>query len=220
MTGLSIEREALVDVGASIATRDRAALERALRLAARCAPPEAVDEVVLQSHLFVGFPIALEAIIVWRDVRPGAGGQDPAADEDPDGWPARGEAVCRTVYGSAYDKLRGNVSALHPDLDRWMVVGGYGRVIGRPGLDLATRELCTAALLVVWNAPRQLHSHLRGALNAGAPAAEVEAAVEIGCRHLDPPAAASARAVWRRVLGGGADGENRRQGQGSPGSAR
>ncbi|HEX5871745.1 MAG TPA: carboxymuconolactone decarboxylase family protein, partial [Longimicrobium sp.] len=96
-------------------------------------------------------------------------------------------------------KLRENVRGLHPDVDGWMVTGGYGRVIGRPGLDLATRELCIAALLAVWNVPRQLHSHLRGALNAGAPVDQVDAAVEIACGFMEPEQAAEARALWGEI---------------------
>src|SRR5690606_40667691 len=114
-------------------------------------------------------------------------------------WTVRGEEVCARVYGRNYEKLRRNVRSLHPDLDRWMVEGGYGRVIGRPGLDLATRELCIAALLAVWDAPRQLHSHLRGALNAGASEAEVNAAVEVAYRYLSPPRAADVRALWAKI---------------------
>jgi len=80
-----------------------------------------------------------------------------------------------------------------------MVSGGYGRVIGRPGLDLATRELCIAALLAVWNVPRQLHSHLRGALNAGASVAEVDEAVEVACGYVAAGAAERVRALWGEI---------------------
>jgi 4-carboxymuconolactone decarboxylase len=62
-------------------------------------------------------------------------------------------------------------------MERWMVVEGYGKVLGRPQLDLPTRELCIVALLAVLGMPRQLHSHLRGALNAGATLEEVEVAM-------------------------------------------
>jgi 4-carboxymuconolactone decarboxylase len=82
-----------------------------------------------------------------------------------------------------------------------MATGGYGRVIGRPGLDLVTRELCLAALLAVWNVPRQLHSHLRGALNVGATVEEVDAAMEIACGMLDAERAAEVRALWAEVRG-------------------
>jgi alkylhydroperoxidase/carboxymuconolactone decarboxylase family protein YurZ len=109
---------------------------------------------------------------------------------------------CAEVYGSNYEKLRRNVESLHPDLDRWMVEGGYGRVIGRPGLDLATRELCIAALLVVWGAPRQLHSHLRGALNAGASTDELRESVEIACEIAQDEARSVARDLLGRILAG------------------
>jgi 4-carboxymuconolactone decarboxylase len=186
-----MRREALLEVSAAIASRSDRSLERALRLARRFSTREAVDEVLLQAHLFVGFPIALEALMRWRRMEPVA--EVAGTSEKADSWPARGEAVCRTVYGRSYEKLRANVAALHPDLDRWMVAGGYGRVIGRAGLSLATRELCTVALLVVWDAPRQLHSHLRGAANSGASNDEIDAAVEVGCRYLGPAGRRSVR---------------------------
>lgn len=196
---LVIRREALVDVSATIATRVEESLERALRFAMRVAAPSEVDEVLLQAHLFVGFPIALEAFILWRRILPDH--RPEGSREDPDLWKSRGEAVCEQIYAANYEKLRANVAALHPDFDRWMVTGGYGRVLGRPALDLATRELCVAALLAVWNSPRQLHSHLRGALHAGASAAEIRSALEISCRHLDSDQGARVRTLAARVLG-------------------
>ncbi|HEX2201711.1 MAG TPA: carboxymuconolactone decarboxylase family protein, partial [Longimicrobium sp.] len=151
----------------------------------------------LQSHLFLGFPDALNAIGLWR--RLSGTPAPPSLGEEAEGWVARGERVCAAVYGANYEKLRENVRSLHPDVDGWMVTGGYGRVIGRPGLDLATRELCIAALLAVWNVPRQLHSHLRGALNAGASVAEVDAAVDAACAYLDAAREAEVRSLWGEI---------------------
>lgn len=195
---LSFAREVLVDVSASLATRRPAALERALRIAASAATAEAIDEVLLQSHLFVGFPLALESLILWRRMRPDH--EPRSAGENSETWSTRGERVCRTIYARNYEKLRSNVTALHPDFDEWMVAGGYGRVLGRPALDLATRELCIVGLLSVWNTPRQLHSHLRGALHAGASIAEVRAALAIAERHLEPERIAEVKRLADRVL--------------------
>jgi 4-carboxymuconolactone decarboxylase len=192
-------RRALLRVAASLGTRDARAIRAAME-AASVADPMAVEEVLLQSHLFVGFPDALNALGLWREVS--GHPASPSLGEDAGGWEGRGEAVCSTVYGANYEKLRGNVRALHPDVDGWMVTGGYGRVIGRPGLDLATRELCIAALLAVWNVPRQLHSHLRGSLNAGATPAEVDEAVEIACGMLDAGRAAAVRELWSAIRRG------------------
>jgi len=196
---LSAEREALVDLSATLATRDQPALERALRYGERFAARRSMEEVLLQAHLFVGFPLVLEAFLLWRRISPA--GPPGLESEDRDDWVSRGEGVCRIVYGHSYEKLRLNVATLHPELDRWMVVGGYGRVIGRPGLDLATRELCISALLAVWGTPRQLHSHLRGAVNAGANPGEVTASLEIACRHLAPENAERIRRFWHEIAG-------------------
>lgn len=196
---LDAEREALVALSAALATRDAATVAEAVRRAAAEADPDAAEEVLLQAHLFVGFPDALSALAAWREA---SGRPAPASlGEACGGWTARGERVCAEVYGANYPKLRANVVAVHPEMDRWMVEGGYGRVIGRPGPDLATRELCIAALLAVWNTPRQLHSHLRGALNAGATADEVDAAMEVACGFLDGEAAGRVRALWSEVRG-------------------
>lgn len=190
-------RRALLSVAAALGTRDDARIRAALEGAHDRVNATAVEEVILQSHLFVGFPDALNALGAWRQVSglpaPGGLGEDPA------GWERRGEAVCETVYGPNYAKLRDNVRALHPDFEGWMVAGGYGRVIGRPGLCLRTRELCIAALLAVWNVPRQLHSHLRGALNAGASVAEVDEAVEVACGMVEHAAEERIRALWAEI---------------------
>jgi 4-carboxymuconolactone decarboxylase len=186
---------ALLRLAAALGTRDASQVRAALVQAASDAPPLAVEEVILQSHLFVGFPDALNALAVWREVS--GAPPPPGTGESAAEWEARGEQVCARVYGANYTKLRDNVRALHPDFEGWMVTGGYGRVIGRPGLDLATRELCIATLLAVWNVPRQLHSHLRGALNAGATAEQVDQAVEIACEVAPDPG--SVRALWDEV---------------------
>lgn len=195
-------RDALVRVAAALGLDDDR-LESALAAAHGVAPDAAVDEVILQSHLFVGYPRALNAMVLWRRRCPVPGG---SVDVPPADRTRRGEDVCRVVYGRAYEELRANVRALHPALDEWMLSDGYGRVLARPGLDVMTRELCIVALLVTLDVPRQLYSHLRGSLHAGATEADVERAVRIALDELDQargsePEARRARVVatWTRV---------------------
>lgn len=187
---------ALVRVSAALAAGDRSALADRLREAARLAPAGQVEEALLQSHLFVGYPAMLQALGAWRDIVPA---DPPAGDDDPASWYERGVRVCARVYGGQYERLRANVLALHPALERWMVADGYGRVLGRPGLDLDTRELCIVALLCAQDAPAQLYAHLRGALNAGAAPADVGAAVAEATAAILPERAAAAEAVWQTV---------------------
>jgi 4-carboxymuconolactone decarboxylase len=191
---------ALVRVSAALAARADAQLEaRLLDLAGGDeADRLAVEETLVQSYLFLGYPAALNALALWRRVSGHAAGG--AGADDWAGWERRGAEVCRTVYGSAYEELRANVRALHPDMERWMIVEGYGKVLGRPGLALVERELCIVALLAVLDVPRQLYSHLRGALHAGGTEQQVEAALADAAELSGPAARASARGAWLRVL--------------------
>ena len=127
-------------------------------------PVQWVEELLLQSVLMTGYPRALVAFNIWRKF---SGVPAPAGDEGVDyalvgEWTRRGEEVCGTVYGENYRKLRDSVRTLHPAVDSWMITEGYGRTLGRSGLDLLRRELCIVAQTAVLETPRQLHSHLRG----------------------------------------------------------
>lgn len=142
--------------------------------------PLQVEEIILQSYLFAGFPRALNAARAWRTVS-GRGPSTPegeASAADLEAWRERGEETCRIVYGDSYERLRRNIRELHPALDEWMIVDGYGKVLSRPGVDLKTRELCVVAACAVTGQQRQLHSHFHGAVNAGAAVGEVQAVLE------------------------------------------
>ncbi|MGH7592645.1 MAG: carboxymuconolactone decarboxylase family protein, partial [Gemmatimonadales bacterium] len=133
---------ALVTLAAAIADGDPTTIRHGVDVVLSAGvPPLAVDELVLQSVLTVGWPRALVAAGVWR-----AAIGMPAVNADGDGdedshreWTRRGEVTCRVIYGEHYAKLRDNVRRLHPALDAWMVTEGYGRTLSRPGLALAQR---------------------------------------------------------------------------------
>lgn len=187
--------------GASV---EEALAEASRRVAAGEARREAVEEALLQAHLFVGYPATLGALKRWRELGHPA---PPGRAAEPDERRERGERLCRAVYGKNYDKLRRNVRRLHPDMDRWMVEEGYGRVLGRPGLGLVVRELCVVALLARTGHGPQLHSHLRGALSVGASPRQVEAALRIAAGGEPPDRALpEAWALWLRTRGGASGG--------------
>ena len=193
----------LVRLAAAVAAGDDAAVRAAMQHAAPVVPAVWAEELLLQSYLFCGFPRALNAMREWRRV---SGTVAPATDLDAagetlDAWRARGEATCATVYGGFYPGLRRTVRALHPALDAWMVVDGYGKILSRPGLDLARRELCVVAACAATRQERQLHSHLHGALNAGASPAAVSAALAEAGSFLSAADARSYDLLWQRVQG-------------------
>jgi 4-carboxymuconolactone decarboxylase len=188
---------ALIRLSAALAAGESAAFRGAMADAAARADPLAVEETLLQSYLFLGYPAALRALGEWRAL---TGRAALPARRDEAEWERRGAATCAAVYGGQYPRLRDNIAALHADMERWMIVEGYGKVLSRPGLDLAARELCIVALLAPQDAAPQLYSHLRGALNAGAAAEDVAEAVRI----IDPLLPAGRRqqlqAQWSAVL--------------------
>lgn len=191
-------REELIALSAALATGDPSRRDDALRRALSAASAVAVEETILQSHLFLGYPTALNALAAWREVSE----SEPERRVETPGvsWAQRGERVCQAVYAGQYGALRDSIRRLHPDMERWMVEDGYGRVIGRPGLPLVERELCIVALLAVLDAPRQLYAHLRGALNVGAAEPEVARALEIAAAVSGDVGRARAAETWDAVL--------------------
>ena len=178
--------------------------ERVGPLRASQTPVVWVEELLLQSVLMCGYPRALVAFTVWRKF---SGVPAPESDEGQDysrvpEWARRGEDVCATVYGENYRKLRESIRALHPAIDAWMITEGYGRTLARPGLDLMRRELCTVAQTCVLESPRQVHSHLRGALNAGATFGQIEGVLSIVNPLLSFDQWKKIKELWRTVREG------------------
>lgn len=161
-------------------------------------PHQWVEELLLQTHLFAGFPRALNAMREWRRIAgppvPAAGVKRPSARIRADG-----ERTCALVYGSMYERLRENIRALHPLLDEWMILDGYGKVLSRDGLDLARRELCIVAACAATAQDRQLQSHLHGALNVGVPAAVITAALGSLREVIAEAILARALRLWSRI---------------------
>src|SRR5882672_4821351 len=188
---------ALVRIAAATATGDETKLrDRMVAARAVHVPPQWVDELLLQSFLNVGYPLALVAFGVWRSV---AGPLleseqgEPIAHPDWERWTKRGVEACGEVYGRTYHKLMLNLRALHPAIEPLVVVDAYGKILGRPGLDSKRRELCTLAAIAMLRAERQLHAHLRGALSTGSAREDVDAVLAL--IEADLPADRALR-VW------------------------
>jgi 4-carboxymuconolactone decarboxylase len=194
---------ALVRLAAVIAGGDEAQVRHAFSASLTFVPPPWVEELVIQSYLFSGFPRALNAAREWRRIAPSPA---PLSDEGDDvthvdEWRQRGEATCAAVYGPMYDKLRLNVRQLHPALDAAMVIEGYGKILSRPGLDLPRRELCIVAACAMTGQDRQLHSHLHGALNVGVAPTVLSGALDALLPLLGEERTRSVRLLLARVLG-------------------
>ena len=192
----------LVRLAAQLAGGTEPDVRVALQAVAPDVNPEWIEELILQTYLFAGFPRSLNGAREWRRI---SGRSAPLSDagETVDGalWRRRGEVTCEMVYGRFYRQLRANIRDLHPALDSWMIVEGYGKVLSRPGLALWRRELCIVAACAIGRQDRQLHSHLHGALHAGASAAQVQATLNAVQDLLSPTDVARYNGLWARVQG-------------------
>ena len=176
LTHLDDATRALVRLSAALAASDEADVRAALQSAARITPHEWIEELLLQTYLFAGFPRALNGMREWRRIAPSPAESTLAPGvADP---VAAGQRTCAQVYGGMYDRLRQNIAALHPRLDDWMIAEGYGKVLSRMTLDLARRELCIVAACAASGQDRQLQSHLHGARNVGVADRAISATIK------------------------------------------
>jgi 4-carboxymuconolactone decarboxylase len=183
---------------AAMSRRRQPEAARALRaMRATGAPRRLAEEVALMLMLYAGYPAAIEGLRVLHQAWPGrARGSDAGT---PGRWRARGEALCRRVYGEAYARLLPAVETLHPDLATWMVEHGYGRVLARPGAGVRERELVTIAALAALGWERQLVSHVLGALRVGATRRAVEQALATGAGFAEVSGRAAAARTRQRL---------------------
>lgn len=196
---LDDETRVLVRLAVVITAGDETEIRAAMSKAFGAIRPEWVEELVLQTYLFAGFPRALNAMREWRRLEPAV-----ATARSVGGVSVlrlQGEETCAKVYGSMYERLRENIRALHPMLDDWMITEGYGKVLSRPELDLGRRELCIVAACAASKQDRQLHSHLHGALNVGVEPGAIDATLESIADLLGDAHARSVRLLWARVRG-------------------
>ncbi|HEY8794737.1 MAG TPA: carboxymuconolactone decarboxylase family protein [Gemmatimonadaceae bacterium] len=198
-TTLDAPTAQLIDLAAVLAAGTEAEMRSALEAAAKSAiDPVWVEELVLQTYLFAGFPRTLNGMRLWRRASNRVAESADFEESLRALWTSRGEQTCEEVYGTLYKRLRANIRSLHPALDTWMI-DLYGRVLGRPGLDLKRRELCIVAACAALEQDRQLHSHLHGAINAGASLEEVDDTLRIVAPRLGAESSHRYSLLWARV---------------------
>ncbi|MFM8980266.1 MAG: carboxymuconolactone decarboxylase family protein, partial [Planctomycetia bacterium] len=113
------------------------------------------------------------------------------------GRAAAGRAAFEAVYGEAATRVRAGLARLDPLLPAWTEEFAYGRVIARPQLALAEREvLAVAVLAALGGLADPLLGHMRGAARLGV-AREALAAV---LAALPPEVPVEARAEAEALL--------------------
>lgn len=169
-----IQPLARVSVAAALG-RDRS-LRREIRGALKAGVRlSRLDETLLQLIPFAGYARAINAFAALQEIAPHA----PRPVGKRGDLRRRGEALCRRIYGPVYDRMIARMAGFHPELAEWILADGYGRVLSRPVLSIRERELIVVAVLSALRLPRQLESHVRGAMRVGATAQDVAAMLAI-----------------------------------------
>lgn len=167
MNNLSTEIVALSEIASCIALDDFRQLERKIKMyKINNFAPLKIYECILQSYLFCGFPAAIESLKIFRKyfkefTITGIKYNIPEFRQ-------KGINNCKLIYKKNYKKLIENMSMYSPDLKKWMIIEGYGKVLGRKGLSLLEREFINVTILCTRYYENQLHSHLKGCLYLGA----------------------------------------------------
>lgn len=110
-------------------------------------------------------------------------------------WHQRGIELCQKIYRKQFTPLMKRVSTFAPELKDSMIVEGYGKVLSRAGLHIIYRELCVVSMLTLKFRPRQLYSHIVGALRVGADADQLEIAMSAASKFNSKEKSAKCEAI-------------------------
>jgi len=160
----TFEQEDLLPlICAAAALRDekylRALIERAKMIGVKEKP---LYESLLQNYLFTGYPSAMISLKILKEYCLKFENY-PYESWDLNKYRQRGTKNCKKIYGRKFENLLSNVKGFSPDLSDWLLLEGYGKVMGRRGLSLKKRELNNVAVLIVLKFEDQLFSHINGA---------------------------------------------------------
>ncbi|MFS8048725.1 carboxymuconolactone decarboxylase family protein [Rhizobium sp. BR 314] len=143
---------------------------------------EEIIEVLIQLSVCCGFPAALNAFSVAKEVFSGQTNL-PRTETLPftrsEGRierRERGRATLVQTSGAPGNAVINSFNDVAPDLGRMIVEHSYGEIFCRDGIDLKTRELTTCAALAALGtitAETPLRVHITAALNVGATRGEI-----------------------------------------------
>lgn len=159
-------------LSAAIAGRDEKAMDLIMRLALKDGISSgSINEIILQSHLFLGFPAMIEAARMFAGIRgltrKSAKLPEPYKGDACRNWNHQGLRKIRGIYGVKFERLVKYINSFSPQILSWMINDGYGQVLSRPGVSFKLRELSVVATLTVTGYEHQLKAHIRGTLNHG-----------------------------------------------------
>ena len=104
------------------------------------------------------------------------------------------------IWGEDTETIEAALEGADGDLARYVREFAYEEVMARPGLDLKTRELLAVAMLIALGNPKEIATHLAGALRVGATETEVRETIIHAALYVGFPRALGAMKALEGVL--------------------
>jgi len=148
---------------------------------------KAIEEIIFQSHLFLGYPAMIEAARTFSEFRPERQMKNARLKAYSgvacQNWHEKGLEKIDLIYGPVLQKLIEYMNSFSPQILTWMINNAYGQVLSRPGISFRLRELSTVSTLTITSYENQLKAHIRGAFNLGIEPDLIKKTIE-NCRFL------------------------------------
>ena len=113
----------------------------------------------------------------------------------------KGLAIRRAVVGDTYvDRSLNSADDLTAPLQKLVTEYCWGEIWSRPGLARRERSFLNLAMLIALNRPHELRLHLRGAINNGITAAEIQEVVLQAAIYCGVPAALDSMKAAKEVI--------------------
>ncbi|RDI95561.1 carboxymuconolactone decarboxylase family protein [Meiothermus sp. QL-1] len=109
-------------------------------------------------------------------------------------------SVRKAIWGENFEAIEAALSEADPDLYGYIRDFVYEEVLARPGLDLKTRELLAITSLIALGAPKEIATHLEGALRNGASEQEVRETIIQSAIFVGFPRALAAMKTFQALL--------------------
>jgi 4-carboxymuconolactone decarboxylase len=202
--GLDAQERQLVTIGALAAQGDtkpqlKFHLDAALRVGVG---PVEIMEALFQIVPFTGFPRALNAVTVAREVfaERGVTFEPPVRTDQRDRY-ERGEEKLVEIDGQHGLDVIESLRDIAPDLGRYIVEFTFGDIYNRPWLSPPRRQLVTVGALTAFgDTAGPLRVHLGAALNVGLSRAQVVEALIHVVSYAGFPRVLNAITVARAVF--------------------
>jgi len=112
-----------------------------------------------------------------------------------------GKKIMNTLQPGLADQVISKLGELDDELPKLIVNYAFADVVGRPGLDIKTREMLTVASLITsGNAQPQLELHMRASLNVGVTEKELLEIVIQMAIYAGVPACMNAITAYRNAV--------------------